>query len=326
MALNKRKPQRPATPVKKRRPEGTKAAPAAPKKRRVNLKKIREQAAKSKQGANTTYTLQAGKSTVRFLPAPGTDAFFVVRKESYIPSGDAQGKKMFCISPQTIDPGEYCPAAAAAQALDALGDTERASEIRPKTQYLSAALVKGPGETSWSPVIIKYGKTVFEPLAEYCIENSECDEDEDFAELDVITDPKEAVAFTISRTGKGLATKYTVTPSKRRPLTKDELAHIPDLAAEVVPTPVEKMEAAICDWLEIGSIDDLIGEDARAADDDVEYEDEEFDEDDVEYEDDDEEADEDEEFDEDDEEEEEEEEPVRPPRRKRAPAIGKRRR
>lgn len=218
-------------------------------------------------GGSDFYDLKPGTHYVRFMQNPQDNTFFVSVQEMYIPRAEKGEKKRRFVSPRSLGRDQFCPAQAVYEALVRSGsdaNKKLASEIRPVHRFVSNAVVKDPKTGSWVATQVRYAPKVFKALCEHLIAGNE-DEIKDLDEGDllagdIITDPEVGVVFKITRTGTGKNdTDYSVSPtSKTLPLKDEWLAARKDMSTMAVPSDVDAITEALCEFLDVESISEIL--------------------------------------------------------------------
>lgn len=228
------------------------------------------------------HKLQDGRTRVRILPNPSNpEQWYTPLMQIFVPPARKGEKWGRFISPRVEDSNAYCPATEASKALGSSGHKEQADQIYPRTQYVANAMLK-QGK-SWRYVKLQFPKTILKAIVAYDIARSEEeDEDEDgYVDVPDVADEEYGRVIEITRTTKNKRTDYNVVVTEKEiPAEQDWLDKCTDFDKLNTPSEVEEIEDAICEWLDIESIDQLVsrgkGSKSRYEDDD----DDDFDDDD----------------------------------------------
>lgn len=253
-----------------------------------------------------------GKSRVRLIIDSETGKFYRPLVEIYVPSAEKSGKTQYFVSPKTEDPEAYDPADEAQRALWRAGKKDLAQRLRPVNRYLCNAMVFNPKTKEYEHKAVKMPFTVYK----WCVQQLATQKDEGDDPHDNFLDDKNGTSIVVEKVkGKGDKIEYNTTMgTKRVPVLKEWREQSEDFDAACKPSDIDAIEKALCDYLDIDDLEELIG--ARS-DNEEESEDEEGEEDDDESEDEEDDEEEDESDDADDEEEDDDEEYDVPPKAKK---------
>jgi hypothetical protein len=268
--LRKSRTSKPA-PVK---PQVT--APATPVKRGLDYKKLLEDRERVDSGSNDflrASKLPKGQTKIRFMMNPDDASFYGFRIGGWIPNANPDDSQQSdrIVSPLTTAPTEYCPVRKLSEALKKYAKqcggsrskqaAKLSDSLYPKSEFLSNVLVFKPETGAWEPVIFQYGVSIFKALVEGIQANLDPEDINEGIVTDEMNfaDSKYGRVVVISKTGEGLATKYSVniTP-KTRPITREELAARKSLVEYCQPNTAEELEGMLCDLLGMDSFDSLI--------------------------------------------------------------------
>lgn len=219
----------------------------------LNMDKLRkksEDLARGSYGSADYDKLQPGKNVRRVLPPKGDKDVFWSEGFIHFGLGDDGNKTATCL--ETFGEGKKCPICKYADKLKASksqADRKLAERIR-RTKRMYIAVINRDGDEE-KPLVLPVGKTILQPIIDII-----CDPD-----YGDITDLHEGRDITITKTGKGLNTEYSVIakPNQTEALTeldeKELEGMMPDLDALFVKRSVDDLQA-ILDGEEPGQGDD----------------------------------------------------------------------
>lgn len=270
-------------------------APEKKVKARLNLAEARRIGQEVESGGKF-FKFDQGLNSVRFMPNPGDDLFFVHCQSIYIPDPTNPKKGKYFVSPKSAGSDNPCPAQAAYEALWRKGDEaskELAGKIRPSHSFYSNAMVKNRSTGKWEFKVVQYGVGIYKTLLaamEAEAEGEDLDDEGCLTNGGIIADPVVGRIVSIKKSGADKGTKYEATvTSKELPLEKAWIKQCQDLSQEAIPSDYDAIEAAVCAFLGIDELSELTSPVAAAKgkksrDDDEEEDDEEEEEDDEEEE------------------------------------------
>lgn len=158
---------------------------------------------KDKVGGDFTfYRLSDGDNLIRLLPPWKEGVSFYKELRQHYGVG-VDKKQVLCLRMK----GEECPICEFVSALYQSGDpddAEMAGNLSASTRYNFNVIARS--DEAAGPQILTTGPLIFRDFLRFIV-------DPDWGDL---TDPEQGFDITINRTGKGLHTKYAVTP-KRNP-------------------------------------------------------------------------------------------------------------
>lgn len=210
---------------------------------------IKANRAKLQRGANNrTEKLQSGKSTVRILPSwtgSEDDEFSQAWGQHFIKDTGGNLKAVYICTNTIFD--EVCPICEAiAQGmatnndediLKAMKDGRSSKRILVNALYLSGGKNENP---TTNPVVLELPPTVFEKILAAAAT---------FLEEGVnVFSLKEGHNFIIEKTGAGMNTEYSVTPSPRGSavsITTDKLVNLEDWARQEGEADKQKALASV---------------------------------------------------------------------------------
>jgi len=177
---------------------------------------VRNEIAEGRGRGGQFYTLQNGKNVLRIFKDTHTGKVFHLQKSHWVAW---KGKEQGVTCPGRSD----CPICAL---YDVLGDDEKKRAI-PRKQFLVNALLVNDDNKH---VLVNLSKTLAEEIDENILST-----------VKGVFDAKVGRNLTISKTGKGFQTKYSVSVSSKP--TKVELPESYDLAAFTRPAPpIEELQ------------------------------------------------------------------------------------
>lgn len=202
----------------------------------LNMDKLKKKSEDlSKSGGGADYDkLQPGKNVRRVLPPKGDRDVFWSEGYVHFQVGPEGKSTVTCL--ETYGQGKKCPVCQYVEQLKkgSKADKQLADRIR-RTRRMYINVINRDGEDE-TPKVLPVGKTILQPIIDII-----CDPD-----YGDITDFEEGRDITITKTGKGLNTEYSVI-AKPKPsvaseeMTEDELQEaLPDLDALFIKkTPQE---------------------------------------------------------------------------------------
>lgn len=224
--------------------------------RAINLNKIKK-ALESKSSGEKFWTPQDGVNKVRLLPIPGSDIFWVEVQEIYLPKPDGKGVDRF-VSPLSQDMEARCPANEAQAILWRTGQKELSRAVRANSKYFCNLMVKN-GDT-WEYKPAKLAFQVWRDLVEHCIEEAEDSGAEGILESPSLLDDQHGRIITIRRREVNGRIEYKTTVTEAElPVKKEWLNKCQTFAEQTAPSPVEEIEAALCEFLDVDDLSELSG-------------------------------------------------------------------
>lgn len=221
---------------------------------RLNINRIREDLESSGNMFRDMYRFKQPLTKLRVLPMPNSENFYAVRVVGFIPNG--QGKT-FVVSPRSVDTDAYCPLTEAYKALMAAGRTGEAEEIKPQTQYLVNAYVCEREGGNWKLEQVQMPYTVWQVIASHVSDSSDVDEQGYCVGESPVIAPDGGVVFSVRRNENPIRYVVTATP-KKLPMRQQDEAKLTDFSDRCMPTSVDKIEEAICDYTGSGAIEDIL--------------------------------------------------------------------
>lgn len=181
---------------------------------------------KSQKSEITWYRIQDGRNVVRLLPPLPDEEFYV---EVYVHYNMGKDGRKQVVCPEHMK-GEACPVCEHIRQLEATKDEDnikKAKKMRPKLKYYYRVLADGEVQ------VMSTGKMVFEGILGVIV-------DPDFGD---ITDSETGRELIITRSGKGIDTKYTVNarPAVNQ-LAMDYSGQYPDISVFGNPRSYEDIK------------------------------------------------------------------------------------
>jgi len=255
------KPQ--SQPVKGDRPTASKptrrsSRSAAAQSRNLDIERMRQDYAEQGSASDKYFRFPDGRTQMRVLMNPHNGLFYTHILHAFIPNGE--GGKTRVVSPLSQDPDAYCPVAEAHSALIRASRKDEANEIRLSDRYFMNAVVKQEG--GWKPVWLECPYTVWRDIVRSALDEiDEGDDDVDASSISGIADDKDGRLIVVRRKTKGQRTEYeTTVGTKKVPAKREWLDTRSDFAEETIGTNTDEIEDALCVFLGIENLSDLIGE------------------------------------------------------------------
>lgn len=211
---------------------------------KLNMNKAQSKAADlQKSGGNADFDkLQSGKNVRRVLPPKGDkDVFWA---EGYLHFGLGEDGKTTATCLETYGQGKKCPICQYVEQLKQSknkADRKLAEDIKRTKRTYIAVINRDSDDEEDKPVVLSVGKTILQPIIDLI-----CDPD-----YGDITDFNEGRDITITKSGKGMGTEYSViakpkTSIATEDLTEEELDEaIPDLESMFVKRSAEELQAIL---------------------------------------------------------------------------------
>lgn len=223
---------------------------------KLNMDKLRKKSEDlSRNGGSTDYDkLQSGKNVRRVLPPKGDKDVFWSEGYIHFGLGDDGNKTATCL--ETWGEGKKCPICKYTEKLKASksqADRKLADRIR-RTRRMYIAVINRDADEE-KPMVLPVGKTILQPIIDLI-----CDPD-----YGDITDLHEGRDITITKSGKGLNTEYSVIakPNTSEALTEIEEKELQDMLPDLDALFIRKTPAelqAILDGDESDGEDDSDGD------------------------------------------------------------------
>jgi hypothetical protein len=156
------------------------------------------------------FFLRPGVTQIRVLPPYNQKGVWYRQINEY--SFVVDGQRRYMTVPSAGDPDPVAEKKEQLLSVGGQANIELARELRPRSQFLfNIVVLSAPPGTEFDPgrvYILKTGVMVKKALLHH---------DRDVASgWHKITDPAQGVNFSVDRSGKGLQTRYTVTPMAQR--------------------------------------------------------------------------------------------------------------
>lgn len=225
---------------------------------KVNLSKVKAKGAELKKGfTGNMDKLEAGKNVRRILFPKGDNEVFW--EEGFVHFGlGSDGKKMVtCL--ETFGEGKDCPVCKLCEKLkksSSKADKKLYDQIRRVKRTMIAVLNRDAEDEEEKPKILSVGSTIMKAVIDLI-----CDPD-----YGDITDYKTGRDITITKTGKGMETEYSVIAKPKTSVASEEYTEeeleelIPDLKDLFPHKTAEEIEAIMNDDGEAEDDDESLGD------------------------------------------------------------------
>jgi len=226
-----------------------------------NVQRLRDLVNETGGKFEDLFSFPEGRTSVRFMPLVEDPNDWVrYRERVWIPAPDGDRRRPF-VSVRSQNFHEWCPGYAAYQAIKNKPEyKDIADQIKPQQELLANALVM-TAERKWDIKQVKMSAACFRVVAQCQLDLIE-DEEEDaeFVPNLGFFDPNHGRIVRVSRKGTGLQTKWNANiTDKQLPLKESQMKQRVDFTDLCQPNPIEELEEALCEYLEIGSVQELIG-------------------------------------------------------------------